>query len=107
MIEKLTKKKALEICIELWTWLAETGSEYKFDWPGWKEYGDIWAHCPCCEYQKQNPVSNCLIFSGINGKCTCTKEDSVYTKWNSAGTSTRKEYAQQIVDLAKQKLSEL
>ena len=24
---KLTKKKAIEICIELWTWLAETGLE--------------------------------------------------------------------------------
>ena len=26
---KLTKKKAIEISIELWTWLAETGREKK------------------------------------------------------------------------------
>ena len=33
---RLSKRKALEICIELWSWLGSTGSAYKEEWPGWK-----------------------------------------------------------------------
>ncbi|GAH13108.1 unnamed protein product, partial [marine sediment metagenome] len=48
---RLTKKKAIEIAIELWTWLAETGAKYKGDWVGWEEkYGEMEADCPFCEY---------------------------------------------------------
>ena len=50
---KLTKRKALEISKELWTWLAETGEEFKQDWPGWKKYGKMIHYCPCCEYVGQ------------------------------------------------------
>ncbi|MEJ2650175.1 MAG: hypothetical protein P8016_17415 [Sedimentisphaerales bacterium] len=34
---RLTKKKAIELTIEMWKFLAETGKE-KGNWPGWKKY---------------------------------------------------------------------
>ena len=54
---KLTKKKAMKICIQLWTWLAETGG-YKENWPKWEEYGEMEAHCPLCEYNERNTGAN-------------------------------------------------
>ena len=46
---KLTKKKAIEITIELWEWLAETGKD-KEDWEGWKNLASMVYNCPLCEY---------------------------------------------------------
>ena len=48
--KRLTKIKALEICEELWSWLAKTGNGYKSDWPGWNKYGEMVNDCPCCDY---------------------------------------------------------
>ena len=36
---KLTKEQAIQISIELWEWLAETGGTDQSEWPGWKKYG--------------------------------------------------------------------
>ena len=52
---RLTRKKAIELCIELWTWLAETGKE-KEGWPEWEKYGKIAAYCWFCEYN-DNKIS--------------------------------------------------
>ena len=41
---KLTEKKAIELSIELWTWLAETG-ENKNEWPEWKRHGGQYEEC--------------------------------------------------------------
>jgi len=46
---KLNRKKAKEICIELWTDLAKTG-KYKKDWAGWEKYGGMDNDCPFCEF---------------------------------------------------------
>lgn len=62
--KRLTKIKALEICEELWSWLAKTGNGYKDDWPGWNKYGEMENECPCCEYNNQ--------FSNF-GEFTCSK----------------------------------
>ena len=65
---KLTRKKAISISIELWTWLAETGSEYKHEWPGWKKYGAMVLACPFCEYSRQrNKLA--LYDAGLNTYC--------------------------------------
>jgi hypothetical protein len=49
---RLTRAKSIELCIELWTWLAETGKG-KEDWPEWEKYGDIEQNCWFCEYDTQ------------------------------------------------------
>ena len=81
---RLTKKKAMEICIELWTYLAETGNK-KEDWPGWEKYGEMNAECPLCEYGDQNPAKagcNCpLDRPPFNG---CYNPPSEYENWVEA-----------------------
>ena len=44
----MTKKQALEITRDLWTWLEKTGSSVKGDWPGWNQVGGMHHNCPCC-----------------------------------------------------------
>jgi hypothetical protein len=57
---RLTRKKAIELCIELWEWLAETGG-FKEGWPKWNEYGEISCYCWFCEYDKQRMKVNGLL----------------------------------------------
>ena len=45
----LTRKKAIDLSIELWEWLAETGKR-KWDWPEWEKYGEMASSCFLCEY---------------------------------------------------------
>ena len=85
----LTKKKALELTIELWEWLAETGG-VKREWSGWKEYGDdIRGDCFLCEYTKGD-CSLCPL-TQFGGDSCC---DTYYSDWESDMTKTgRKKYA--------------
>lgn len=96
---KLSRKKAIKLCIELWTWLAKTG-KLKEDWPEWEKYGDIAENCWFCEYdsQQQNYKSNfnlagcryCPLIKKLGLHC----RDTYYRKWYSAKTpKTRKKYA--------------
>ena len=105
---RLTKKLALKICIELWEWLAKTGNCVKRNWPGWKKYGKMDNDCPCCEYINQTShTRECPIWKCL-GAQSCFSFESPYVKWYySATILNRKRYAQQVVNLAKKKLSEL
>ena len=49
---RLSKKRAIELSIELWTWLAKTGKD-KDKWPRWKEFGAVENECFLCEYDYQ------------------------------------------------------
>ena len=49
---RLTRKKAIELCIELWAWLAKTGKR-KWAWPEWEKYEEIENDCWFCEYDKK------------------------------------------------------
>ena len=86
---KLTRKKAIVLCIELWEWLALTGKE-KEEWSEWEKYGDIQDLCFFCEYvQGKNGCMSCPSYKKF-GYCS----DGVYTKWANAKTPrTRKKYA--------------
>jgi hypothetical protein len=96
---KLTRKKAIELCIELWTWLAETGKQKK-DWPEWEKYHChiVW-HCWLCYYCKQRggrprkhgDCSNCPYYE-VYG--FCAEDKKPYYKWTeSKQKRTRKKYA--------------
>jgi hypothetical protein len=61
---KLTKRKALQICYELFTWLAENPGKHKKEWPGWIKYGYMQNNCPCCEYQIRNYIKH---------QCSCIR----------------------------------
>lgn len=97
---RLTKKAALRITIELWTWLAETG-RLKREWPGWETYGYMWEYCPLCEFDSRHQVSerpacvHCLIVTtGYAVHCT----RMAYGHWAKAcSATTRKRYAAQFL----------
>ena len=102
---KLTKKRAMKICIELWSWLAETGG-HKEDWPKWEEYGEMRLDCPLCEYNKRNPIArrvdcNCpLAQPPFNG---CFDPPSKFINWyNASGKEKRQKAAKAFLKQLKQ-----
>lgn len=127
---KLTKKKAIKITIELWTWLATTGSGDKSSWPGWGKYDRMFCSCPLCEYGDQrrqarkrykefNPLNICRAcpFFIQHGRCTkhlpeifldggatmWAANPSYYDKWYRSGTAkTRKKYAKLFLNQTKE-----
>lgn len=65
---KLTRKKAIELCIELWTWLAETGAKKRY-WPKWAEYGNAAFNCPFCEYSRQQAEKKGEGYLSLSDTC--------------------------------------
>jgi len=116
---RLTKKKALQITYELWSWLAETGSGYKASWEGWGKYGDMWFYCPCCEYNNRlssdDECPKCPLLNYWKkfavrkyGLAVCCSHKSPYVLWKEASDiNTRKKYAAMIRDAAKAELDRL
>lgn len=108
---RLTRKKAIEITKELWTWLAETGEGYKNTWPGWKTYGVVQNDCAFCEYSYPKAIGYHDTDDVICRKCPwyrkfghCEEYDSPYWKWWEARSAkTRKKYARLFLE----KLEEL
>ena len=98
---KLSRKKAIELCIELWEWLAKTG-KFKGEWPEWKKYGEVDGYCWFCEYVEQRgggcmfcPLMKKLGFG-------CGQIDCFYSKWEDAETpQTRKKYAKLFLEQIK------
>lgn len=100
---RLTRKKAIELCISLWTWLAETGAKFKSEWPEWEKYerNICWSHCWYCEYSNRR----CKNTVGVNcKKCPLGGKsfecnDLYYGKWKEAETPrTRKKYAKLFLE---------
>ena len=93
---KLIKKKAVELSIELWEWLAETG-EGKGYWVGWKRKGgsheQVAFDCFLCELFNDDSerCPGCPYYDKY-GRCTDGKRP--FSKWTDARTvRTRKKYA--------------
>lgn len=99
---KITRREALEIHVELWDWLAETGCEDKLLWPGWGTYGDMRNSCPCCEYSQ----GNCKICPMKDFWETCLLIESDFYLWNKADSKEeRKKYARRIAEGARTELA--
>jgi len=86
---KLTRKKAIELSIELWTWLAETGKE-KHEWPKWRDNGgehdDVVFDCFLCKYAGRKQGDDCETchpcpYFKHYGVACCDAEDSPYNNW--------------------------
>ena len=98
---RLTKKRAIQISIELWTWLAETGRE-KEAWPGWEKYGDMQCGCALCEYDYRH-VDNCTSCSYHKMFGKCTQGSAPYADWrDSRSQAASKAHAQAFLDQLKQ-----
>ena len=94
---RLTKKKAIEICIELWEDMAETGAKYKSKWKGWDKYGEMVAYCPLCEYtiHREGGCGACPLREGGYEGCS----DTYFRDWETAETKTeRKRFARLFLE---------
>ena len=108
MLMKLTKRRALEICRDLWKWLASHPGRSKDEWPGWGKYGEMESNCPCCEFNNQHQHKycddgNCLI-EWPDGSCCSSK--SPFSKWATYRPYAPR-YAREIVKLAEKALRKL
>jgi len=120
---RLTRKKAIELCIALWEWLAETGKK-KEDWPEWEKYKDCKglndAHwCWLCLYNNRKQrlpqsISECNYacpYYTVYGFCAniYARNDKPFLMWEDAKTPrARMKYAglflEQIKSLEKKKM---
>ena len=92
---------------ELWGWLAETGSEFKDQWPGWEDEDHIIAYeeqCFACEavniaYASRSRTcgSHCPV--SWNGRHCCFR-GAEYSQWLACESEDgRKKLAAIIRDL--------
>ncbi len=95
---RLTRKRAIELSIELWEWLAETGKA-KWEWEGWKRYGETEADCFLCEYNDRKKPQ---IKGDSCHYCPyhkCYTEGDYFELWEYAKTPEgRKKYAKLFLE---------
>lgn len=96
---KLTREKAIELSIELWEWLAETG-EKKGKWTKWEEYDKQVHSCFLCTYAEKSPVSEncqaCPYYQHFRGRCYTMERAYIWWEdsWNK---KDRKKYAKKFL----------
>lgn len=98
---KLTEEKAIDISIELWAYLAETGRVSKGRWPGWKEYGRMYFACALCEFTVQQGYGcpSCPYYQKFG---LCSDKGKPYSLWVGAiyyrpSPKKRKKYAREFL----------
>jgi hypothetical protein len=108
---KLTLIDALKQCEALWSWLSESGSRFKYTWPGWKDLDSYTNDCPCCEYAEQvtkdrPPCEYCpmLLFwqNDDYTRIPCESSSSQYRKWRFSSHSNLSKHARKIAEGARE-----
>jgi len=106
---ELTKRRALEICRDMWDWLADNPEREKEDWPGWEEVGRMLDNCPCCEYTCQQVGDFCdhcpLYYYWPENDCG--SDNSPFRRWLGSNLHYRSMYARRIANYARKALKEL
>ena len=100
---RLTRKKAIELSIALWTWIVDNPGKEKKDWPGWGKYGEMAGDCPLCEYSVRHETllgTHCIC--PLNDKCGSCFTTS-YGEWlrrsGRGKTKAAVEFLAQLKDL--------
>ena len=100
-----TKEDALLHCFDLWLWLAVTGNDRKFNWPGWEENGGYLepcvSYCPVCEFSNIDSIDSCkdCAVNWPGGHCNVTF--SPFYQWcGSEMEEKRSKWALEIAILA-------
>ena len=110
---RLTKRKAFQVCKELWTWMrdgAYVSDGHKDLWPGWKKYGVMRNACPCCEYaystysRRGKGCSGCLLLHLWPKGCTMDDGSPYDSFYADRGTP---EGAQLIIDGCDREIAKL
>jgi hypothetical protein len=108
----LTRKEMRAGHVALWTWLAETGSVEKGEWPGWGFSGGEYCpqpnDCFACGVAYPGTLDPDVNVFDCKCRCpiswprsaVCPRDRSEYAKWIRARRSdTRKRYAAKIAAL--------
>ena len=121
----ITKTEALELCQDMWKWLAKNPEQPKHNWPGWKRKGgyvpSFVFDCPCCQFVSNGTrklVGCSTLETAANRKqisrCPlkalwpkgCCHEDSPFHKWfHEIGDRT--EHATKIAEACERELKKL
>ena len=99
----ITKIKALDACVKIWSGLAKTGAARKQRW-AIKKYPK--HGCPCCSYADDYKLlcQECILIGLWPNMCR--SDDSPYKQWEmSANSKLRKKYANIIADYANKLLA--
>ena len=110
-----TKRRTLEVCRDLWQWLADNPDKGKWDWPNWKHNGGkipkCESNCPLCEYinSYKGYCSDCLLWGkGKELEGDCQDDKSPYWRWcDSKDSTVRKAAALEIVAACNRSLEKL
>jgi hypothetical protein len=125
----MTRTEAIDATRRLWTWLADTGDVFKYNWPGWVNNGgnvpNCRSDCPCCQYAYQESHREFTILEqvglfgkNLHWKCQrycpidwpgktriCTDRKSPYYRWRKViCPSERQLIAKQIANLPERKI---
>lgn len=120
-MKKLTLKRSLELCLELWSWLRDNSNvTNKLDWPKWYRYNEVYSRCFACEYDileyekhhRKDPSLDDVACSFCPLRdlwdTDCTKDSSPYNKWCNAKTDgVRKKHAGIIADFCDKELNKI
>ena len=111
-----TKRTTLEVCRNLWQWLAHNPDKEKWDWPEWKDNGgkipECHANCPVCVYAglHKGRCIDCLLWGKgkeLKGR-DCMDINSPYWIWRDTEEPTiRREVALEIVAACNRALAKL
>lgn len=101
---KLTKKKAKELSLIKWKWLAETGSSlngFLREHELREQFDKLWANCPLCEIYGDRILDEihckkCILYKKEN---CCFDDDSLYHQYQDKKCVKNKKIAQKIVDI--------
>jgi hypothetical protein len=113
-----TKEEALQSCLEVWQYLAETGIEYKADaYAALGKKRDVFG-CAACEFAGRSSheeedawCENCPLWDYHGRDCECERLESPYYLWcngdDEEGTTeeTRIHYAKAMVRLITAKIA--
>jgi len=100
---KITKVEALQRTIELWEWLAQTGNETKWDWPGWGKYQRVENNCFLCQFAERCAL--CPLYRHWGRATLCTDNNSPYFLWEDTNSKKeRQRQASRVVKLCKNAL---
>ena len=94
-----TKRRTLEVCRDLWQWLADNPDKGKWKWPEWEYNGGkipyCESDCPLCEYSNLHNLdcSSCLLFGKrkeLEQEGDCQDDESPYLRWGASKDPTVK-----------------
>lgn len=107
-------KESLEICIQIWDWLAEHPEHDKKYAVEFLDLPPMLNECACCEFTEFLGFDNCEdncpltgLWSDNSHGSSCLSDNSIFQQWGGSGTTKETtKYAKAIADAARKRLED-